>query len=308
MTERNFDCNQFARFKFVRHDVGMSERFSPTIRRRRLGLELRGLRQTANMTAAQVHEELEISLAKLNKIENGRQDVSQRDLIAMLTIYGAPERIRELTELRREVREEGWWQRLGVAPGAYVDFEAGAGKIKIHAPALIPGLLQTEEYARAVYRALRPDLDPEGIDRQVEVRMRRAELLDSPDAPLLTVVLGEAAARTQVGGPGVMADCLDHILDVAERNPERVTMRMIPFEAGEHAGLEGPFSILEFADAPTIAHAEYPTGAAWLEEVEEVRRCSLAFNHLQVAAEKPSETAAKLRAIRDGMRDTNGRQ
>lgn len=287
----------------------MTQRFSPTIRRRLLGMELRRIRvEDAKMSTDATTKELDISLSKLNKIENGRQDVTVRDLIAMLTIYGTPNRIRELTDLRREAHQDGWWEALGVSPGSYVDFEAGSSEIKIHAPLLLPGILQTEDYARAVFRELRPDMSGEDIDREVEVRMRRRDLLDQEDGPRMWVILGEAAVRYEVGGRAVMADALDNLVAVAAKHP-RVTVQLLPYDVGANAGMEGPFSILFYEDAPTVAHVEYPTGAIWLEKVEEISRCTLLFDHLQAAAAgagSGKESLRRIKAIRDGMR-TNDR-
>jgi len=175
-------------------------------------------------------------------------------------------------------------------------------------PQLIPGPLQSEEYARAVMRALRPDLDDEAIDAEVQVRLKRGRLLRQRGGLRGWFVMGESAVRCPVGGPQQMRRALQHLLKVVDGNP-RVQVQILPIDAGEHAGMEGGISILEFElPAPTIAHVEYPSGAAWLEKPSDIERATLTFDHVLAAALDPQVSIGCIEQLVREMGEVDGSQ
>lgn len=281
----------------------MAERFSTTIRLRKLGFELQKIRVTSGIKAEVIQRELEISPAKLSRFETGKQAITVSDLIALLTLYGVSDRIQELTELRRAAREPGWWQAFGVAQGSYVDFESGAVQIKEWAPDLLP--IQPEEYCRRVLKALRPDMTAEQRDTVVALRQERRKLIEDPAGPKVWLVLGEGAIKTAVGGRDVMRQTLEYLLYLGEL--PNVTLQILPFEVGEHAGMEGSFSILDYAgEAPTIGYCEYPTGTAWLERESELARVSSVWDHVQATAFDPRLSVEIVRQLIKGSESEDG--
>ena len=182
---------------------------SPTVRRRRLALELRRLRESAKLTCEEVAEQLECSASKISRVETGRVSVSPRDVRDMLQIYGVPESQREgLVQLARDSRQKGWWHAYSdtIQPhfATYLGLESAASEIRIYEVSLIPGLLQTEEYARTVISAGMVNSPRDDIERQVKLRMARQPTLTRDDPPKVWAVLDEAALRRRVGGADAM--------------------------------------------------------------------------------------------------------
>ena len=184
----------------------MTERRSPTIRRRRLGAELRRRREAAGVTIDGVAERLECSASKISRIETGHTSATPRDVRDMLEIYGVlGAESDELVQIAREARQKGWWHPYStVLTGAYVGLEAAAQSVRAYEQQVVPGLLQTEEYAKAMIRAARPDITADEVDRRVRVRLGRQSLLNQDDPIDLWVVLDEAVVSRPVGGDGVM--------------------------------------------------------------------------------------------------------
>jgi transcriptional regulator with XRE-family HTH domain len=286
----------------------MADRNSPTLNARRLGMHLKRLRVAANLKSDEAATELEWSPAKMSKIENARTPVSAADLRALLDLYDASSDDAALAhDLRRKTREESWWQRLGVKPNTFADFEGEATRIRTNDPLILPGLLQTDEYAATTIRALDPRLTAEEVDRAVQVRARRAALLHKPGAALLWCVIGEAALRTEVGGPNVMAQQLRHLVDVADEL-RNVTVQVLPFSAGAHTGLDGSFALLSYDPPdPELAYTEGVGGAVWLESSDEVRRVSDLFDHLLGVSLEPRESLRFIRRLADGMNEDDHR-
>ena len=263
----------------------MASAQSPTVRRRRLALELRRLRETAKLTCEDVAERLECSASKISRVETGRVSVSPRDVRDMLQIYGVPEDQRDsLVQLARESRQKGWWHAYGdsVQPhfGTYLGLESAASEIRIYEVNLIPGLLQTEEYARAVISAGMVDKPRADIERSVALRMERQQVARTI-MPKVWAVLDEAALRRQVGGPEVMRIQLEHLREVGSlRN---VSLQVIPFGGGAHPAMGRPFVILSFGEDldPDVVYLEDLTSALWVENVDEIDRYNVFFNHLQ---------------------------
>lgn len=266
----------------------------PTIRRRRLASELRRLREAADLTIDEVGEKLECSASKVSRIETGHVGVTPRDARDMLELYGLIGDEREaLVQLAREARKPGWWHAYKeVFTGTFVGLEADASSLRAFQALLVPGLLQTETYARAVIRAMRPDSDESEIERRVAARTARQELLSDPNPPEYWAVVDEAVLHRTVGGPEVMATQAHRLLELGQL--PHVTIQVVPFTAGAHPGMEGPFLILGFPEQadPDVVYVDSTSGGFFLELTPDVRRYSLMFDHLRAAALKPDDSLA----------------
>lgn len=269
----------------------MPARSSPTVKRRRLAAELRSRREHAGLTIEDVAERLEWSTAKISRIENARVTVMPRDVKFLLSVYGLTDRDDgwdALLALARESRQKGWWQQYGEAVPdwfeVFVGLEAEAATIWGYAAEFVPGILQTEDYARAVHRAQLINASEGDIERLVTVRMARQELLTSDDAPEVWLVLNEAVVRRVVGGRAVMHEQINRLIE-ASKLPN-LTIQIVPFNAGAHPAMDGAFSLLSFPEPsdPNIVYIEYHTGALYMERQQEVTRYRLMFDHLRASA------------------------
>ena len=274
---------------------------SPTVRRRRLGLELRRLREAAKLTCEDVAGQLECSASKISRIETGRVTVSPRDVRDMLAIYGVPEDQRDsLIKLARESRQKGWWHAFGdsVQPhlATYLGMEGAAAEIRIYKVSRVPSLVQTEQYARAVVTAGMVGSPHPGYDRTIELlaeRQRQAKV----NPPDLWIVLDEAALRRQVGSREVMRGQIEHLIELSSM--PSIFLQVIPFSGGAHVAMDLPFVILSFPDRadPDVVCMGYPTGALWIEDMVEVDRYKVFFHHLQAAALSLDESAAFMTSV-----------
>lgn len=262
------------------------------MRRRRLASELRRLRESAGLTIDEVGDKLECSASKISRIETGHVGVTPRDARDMLELYGLPGDEREaLVQLAREARTRGWWHKYNeVFTGAFVGLEADASSLHAFQALLVPGLLQTEHYARAVFRAMRPDDTEPEIERRVSARMERQRLLTDPAPPEYWAVVDEAVLHREVGGPEVMAEQLSRLMQAATL--PHVTIQVVPFDAGAHPGMEGPFLILGFPEQadPDVVYVDSTASGVYLEMPADVRRYSLMFDHLRATALKPDDS------------------
>lgn len=268
-------------------------RSSPTVGRRRLGIELRRLRDQAGVTIEAVADRLECSSSKISRIETGHIGASPRDVRDMLAIYGVSgEPAEELVRLARDSRQKGWWQMYGtVLTGAYVGLEAAAARVHAYEALVFPGLLQTSDYAREVIRAARPDITAENLDRRIDVRTRRQSLLNQEDPLHVWAILDEAVFHRVVGSTAVMRGQLEHVLARVEL--PGVTVQVLPFAAGAHAGMDGTFAILEYdEDADRdVVFAENAAGGLFLEKDDELERYKTIFRYLQETALPPEQSA-----------------
>jgi transcriptional regulator with XRE-family HTH domain len=262
---------------------------SPTVRRKRLGIELRRLREQADLTCEEVGHRLDCSGTRISRIETGRISIRPGDVRELLEIYGVTGTEADLlVQLAREARQKGWWHTYGPALppwfGAYVGLEAAAARFRDFQSMVMPGLLQTEDYARAVLRAAPYPGSPDAIDRQVALRMERQRILAQPSPPDVWLVLTESVIRIRVGGPAVMQAQLRHLIEVAER--PNVTLQVLPFTTAAHVHPISPFTILEFPDTadPTVVYLEHLTGSLFLEAEDEVSRYTVVFDHLRAEA------------------------
>jgi transcriptional regulator with XRE-family HTH domain len=274
---------------------------APTGRRRRLGAELRRLREAAGLTIDRVAEALECSQSKVSRIETGQVSATPRDVRDMLELYRVDDAQREaMVQIAREARQRGWWQKfLDVPDGvpAYVGLETAATSIDIYMSLIVPALLQTADYARAIIGSVRPDLPGKEIDRRVELRMSRQTLLDQDNPPALRVLLDDTVLRRPVGGPAVMRAQLRRLLEDTGR--PTVTVRVLPIGLGAHAGMDGPFTIFGFpAPAePDVVALDSAADALYLESAEDLGRYRRVFELLLPAALPPEESIAFIAAL-----------
>jgi transcriptional regulator with XRE-family HTH domain len=253
------------------------------------------LRERSGLTLEAAATRLEFSTSKLSRIENGQQVVDVHWVRSMLDLYDAGENWEELLDLARQARQPGWWRAYGLTDLGYVPLEANASLVREFNITIVPGLLQTADYARAVFRSAARPLDGERIERDVEVRMIRQRRLLAEDKPLrLEAIVDESVLYRPIGGHDVLREQLDHLIITAEL--DTVTLRVLPAEAAEHPGLSGGFIVLTFGDLaePDLVYVEHVIGAVHIEKGDEVARCTLAFDHLWSAALSPTDSVALL--------------
>ncbi|GIJ26636.1 transcriptional regulator [Micromonospora qiuiae] len=275
----------------------------PTVLRMLLGAQLRRLRESRGVTREDAGWEIRSSESKISRMELGRVGFKERDVADLLTLYGVTDEQERfaLLKLARDANSPGWWHRYGdVLPSwfqSYLGLEAAAVLIRSYEVQFVPGLLQTREYARAVVLLGHSGADSVDIDRRVDLRMRRQELLRRPRPPRLWAVVDEAVLRRPIGGPQVMRAQLEALLE-ATRTPN-VRLQVIPFAAGGHAAAGGAFTILRFGDQdlPDIVYIEQLTSALYLDKREDLDFYALAMERLCVEAEPPENTPDILKRI-----------
>ncbi|GAA1457694.1 helix-turn-helix domain-containing protein [Nocardiopsis exhalans] len=273
----------------------------PTVRTRRLTGELRRHREKAGLTWEEVYEPMGWSESKMYRIENDKSRVIPRDVKRLLNLYGVTgEEFDALMELAKKATEKGWWHEYGQDLPSwfsfYIGLEDAASGIREYQMSLVPGLLQTEAYMRAILSTAPLTDSDDGIERKVEVRLARQARVTADDAPLgLWMILDEAVIRRQVGGPDIMREQIQHLINLAGRR--NVTLQILPFRAGEHASMLGAFTLLEFpgADDPDVAYQESQTGSLYVEKPDQVGRYSLMFDHLREKALSGAESLTLLK-------------
>jgi DNA-binding XRE family transcriptional regulator len=276
------------------------ERGGPTVRRMLVGSQLRRLRTEAAITREQAGQAIRASAWKIHRLENGQVGFKERDIIDLLRLYGVtdPGEVASLVTLAREANEPGWWQVYGdLLPQwfrAFVDLESAATLIRTYEGQLVPGLLQTEDYMRAVIGGAHLDQSPEEVERRIRLRVGRQRLLERADAPRLWAVVDEAALRRPVGGREVMRGQLERLIEAAKL--PNVTLQVLPFRAGAHPAMVGAFSILRFADGelPDVVYLEHLTNAVYLDKRDEVERYLDVMEGICVGSEPPVKTAELL--------------
>jgi len=266
---------------------------SPTVRRRRLGAELRRYREGSGFTIDHVAERLDCSASKISRLETGQTGASPRDVRDMLALYHVGEaELEDLMEIARETRQRGWWQPYGsVLTGAYIGFEAAAQLIRSYEAQCMPGLLQTQDYARSLIRAGRNDLSVREVEDRVRVRMARQALLTQDEPVDFRCVLDEAVLLRPVGGWDVMQPQLECLVETTELT--NVTLQVLPLEVGAHPGMEGSFVLLRFPDKadPDTAYVTMATGGVFQEKADELSRYATIFDRLRDLALSPEESA-----------------
>jgi transcriptional regulator with XRE-family HTH domain len=274
------------------------------MRRRRLAAELRRLRHEASLSIEDVTANLGWQASKLSRIENRQVGISTTDLRKLLDVYNVADRAfrEQLADMARRATERGWWQSFSsdVVPAALanlIGLEAEARTIRSYEPELVPGLLQTEAYARAIMRAWQPGLTAADIDRRVEIRLARQDVLRQPGAsPQVSCIINEAVLRRTVGGNDVMHEQVEVL--AKERDPANVTVQVLPFNSGAHPAMAGPFQILAFHDPGDlgVVHLESAMTAITLERPEELRRYDEIWGSLQARALSPEDSRVMMRS------------
>lgn len=273
------------------------QRGGPTVLRILLGAQLRRLREAAGHTRASAGYTIRASESKMSRLERGGVSFKDRDVRDLLILYGVTDadELDQLVALAMQANKPGWWQSYSdVFPpwfDAYVGLEEAANRIRVYEGHYVPGLLQTEEYARAVIAIGHPRASPEEIERMVSLRMSRQKLLDQPDGPQLWVVVDEAVLRRQIGDSEVMRAQLEHLRAITKL--PNVTLQVMRFSQGANAAEGVTFSILRFTEPelPDVVYLEQLMSALYLEKREELDRYSDVMDRLAVQAEEPSRSA-----------------
>jgi len=297
----------YVRTNLNESDTSLATAKSPTVRRRRLGLELRQLREAAGMTCEQVAERLEWSAAKVSRIETAKVGVRPRDVTDLLDAYGIDDQQARsnLVTLTREARQRGWWWSYSdtLTPGfdVMVGMEAEASAIKTCDAQIVNGLLQTEDYARAVLRALTLSKSAEQIERRVALRMARQQVLSVDDPPHVWSIVDEGALHRRVGGIDVTRGQLLRLVEASEL--PHITLQVLPFSAGAHAGVDGSFALLALPDPdPEVVFIEYGMGCVFLEHDDQVRQYGHLFDRLRATAMSPDDSVLWIRRLVDELR------
>ena len=286
----------------------MAEGGSPLVQRRRLSAELKKARQVSGLTQEQVASDMVWSLSKIIRIESALSGISVNDLRALLQLYGVkdPEQVDSLIALARASRGRSWWSAYrDVAPRSLlqlIEYESAAHGVKQFETLFIPGILQTEDYARAViqnYYVEGPG--PDQLHALVELRIRREDLFDAENRPSFHFILDEAVIRRLVGGSSVMRGQLRRLIEVAKK--PNIIIEVVPFSAGLHPGMNGPFEIVEFADPldRDSVYLESPRGDIFSDDPEETLRYKKAFDGLGEASLGSRDSLTRIAKIADEM-------
>jgi transcriptional regulator with XRE-family HTH domain len=281
----------------------MGDSASPLMLRRRLRTELRTARLNKELTQEQVATAMDWSLSKMNRIEKAKTGISTNDLKVLLPLYGITdeERIEELLALARAARQSPWWSRYSdVAPTTLlelIEYEYAASAVSQFETIFVPGILQTEEYASAVLQGFYGEKSPaERVAALVELRTRRRDLLTSENAPKFHFVLDESVIHRLVGSPAIMSQQFMHLIKMAKLS--NVMIQIVPYAAGLHPGMKGPFEVVQFADAPdeNIVFLEGPRGDLISDDPDETDSYLKDFRRITEKSIEPSDSVALLKA------------
>lgn len=269
---------------------------------------LRGLRNERGLTVDQVAAELLCSPSKVSRLETGQRGATLRDIRDLCNLYGVTEAAdrERLMTLAREGKQQGWWQSYDLDYATYVGLEEAAVALSYYQSSIVPGILQTRGYARAVHERGFQEYPPGRIDEHVDVRIHRQRLL-TRDPPLqVSVVLDEAVLHREVGGPAVMSQQLQYLTEVAKL--PSVTIQVIPFSAGAHPAMDSMFDILEFAGStPSLVYVEGLMGWLYLERAPDISRYVRVFELLRSLARTPKESIELILEIQERHNDRTTR-
>jgi transcriptional regulator with XRE-family HTH domain len=275
----------------------------PTVQRMLVGARLRRLRTELGLSREEAAQAIRASEWKIHRLENGQVGFKDRDIIDLLARYQVsdPAEVADFLTLTREANTPGWWQHYGdVLPSwfrTYVDLEQAAALIRTYEGQFVPGLLQTDDYMRAVVRGAHLEDSGEEVGRRVRLRMARQILLTRQDPPRLWAVVDEAALRRPVGGSEVMRGQLERLIE-ATKLPN-VTLQILPFDSGAHPAMVGSFSVLRFPDEelPDVVYLEHLTSALYLNKPDEVDQYLHVMESICVRAAAPDQTVELLDQI-----------
>jgi transcriptional regulator with XRE-family HTH domain len=262
----------------------------PMVRRRELATLLRALRVSAGMTIDQVAERLLCSASKVSRMETGARSITLRDIRDLCDLYQVAEPQRHnLTELVRESRKQGWWQSYDLRYATFLGLEADAISIEIFHSALVPGLLQTADYARAIIEGVAPGWNTDRVEQNVAIRLTRQRILTQKNPPQLRVIIDEAALHRVIGSPAVMKDQLNRIIEIS--NLPHVAVQIVSYRTGAHVALDNSFTILELPHpVPSIIYVEGLFGFIYLERQQDIERYERAFRKMESTAAKGPES------------------
>jgi transcriptional regulator with XRE-family HTH domain len=283
--------------------VAVSVDEGPTLRRRRLGTELKRCRENAGLTQETVSRHFEWHAAKVTRIETARVAVTPRDVRDLLTLYGVPEgEFREaMVELARQSRQRTWWTdyRDIMRAGNFVGLEQEATSMRLWEPVVLPGLLQTEAYMRALLRTGRSFDPPASIDRRVALRLKRQARLNAANPLDLSAIVDESVIRRVIGGREVTHEQLSHLIETTQL--PNVTLRVLPFDAGEHPFLGGSAALLEFRETThlDVVYLEGLAGDFYEEQPSEVARYREELERLGAKALDPRMSVKLIESLLD---------
>lgn len=274
---------------------GGEQSLGPTARRMILGSQLRHLREQAGISRAEAGYNIRGSESKISRLELGRVGFKERDVADLLTMYGItdPDERQTFLDMVKESNQPGWWRRYNDLMPAwlndFVGLEEAASRIQTWEPFFVPGLLQTEAYARAIVSRGQHERADDAVDRRVALRMRRQKLLARPDAPRLWAVLDESVLHRPIGGTKILRAQLAYLLEITQL--PHVSVQILPWQRSGYAA-EGAFAFLRFAEPelPNIVYAEHLTGALYLEKLDEIEHYSRSLDRLVVDAEVPDRS------------------
>lgn len=275
---------------------------SPTVRQRELGMRLRELRNSQDLTVEEVAEKLLCSASKISRAETGARKPTLRDVRDLCQLYNVgPAESAQLMELAREARQPGWWTQYDdLRISQLIGLEQEATAITCFGMLFVPALLQTRDYAAAIIKGISPKIRPEILQQRVEARMRRQQILERPVPPRYRALLDESVLRRQVGGATVMKDQLGKILQLVRE--EKATVQVIPFGVGIYPAMDSNVQFLEFAGSslPSVVFVEGLTSELYLEKPAELARYAESIEDTRDTALSPRDSASLIEQIRDG--------
>src|SRR5271165_36374 len=277
----------------------VTDEANPTLRRRELGFLLRQLRTERGLSVEDVTGRLLFSPTKLSRLETGRAGVSQRDIRDLCDLYQItdPAERQRLMTLAKEGKQRGWWQQYALPDATYVGLEGEAASISDYNSDVVTGLLEVEDYARAVLKVAEPPLDDAAIEQRLEARIKRQALLTRDDGPLLHSILDEGALHRPVGGAAVMRAQLERIIELASL--PKVIFQLIPLDLGAHPAMDSTFVILEFQDSMVndVVYVEGLVGNLYMETAADLDRYKQTFSRLRSIALSPEDSIALVKRI-----------
>jgi transcriptional regulator with XRE-family HTH domain len=275
---------------------------NPTLRNLRLRQKIRSIRLEQGKRIEDVAEAAGLSASALSRMENGSRKILPRAVRLLAEPLNLTEAQKnELILLAKEAEQHGWWTEYGQAVpkwfDSYVGLEAAADSIRVYENELVHGLLQTPEYARAVYLAAQPHLPEEERERYIDLRIARQEILTGPHTPDLWFIFNEAVIRRVVGGPKVMRGQLARLLEVGEA--PHIRIQVLPYDIGAHAAMDGRFVLLTLPEhtAPDLVYIEYSYGSLYLDRKDDLKRYSWMFEQLRADALAPSATLSLIQKV-----------
>lgn len=282
---------------------GGEQETGPTVRRMILGTQLRRLRERAELSRAEAGYSIRGSESKISRLELGRVGFKERDVADLLTLYGVTdqEEREQFLALVRQSNRPGWWHRYNdLMPKWFEDFvglEEAASRIQTYELQFVPGLMQTEDYARAVACHGRPETANDDVERRVALRMRRQKMLAGPQSPRLWAVVDESVLHRPIGSRMTLRAQIDHILELTAL--PHISLQIVPYPMSGYAA-EGAFTLLRFAEPelPNIAYIEHLAGALYLEKQDEIEVYSRAIDRLAVDADRPDRSRQMLSKLR----------